>query len=108
MKTERQDKVVVLSLVNNEVVLGRVIAEDDDVIELVKPMQLILDPMSGGIGMIPYHAIYRGKDYQEKTFQKKFIMDIIDDCNEEFKEKYSEYVTGIKLEKGNSTSGIIA
>jgi len=89
------DETILLQLVTGDVVMGLVQAEDEDTIELKKPMSLIMNPMQGGIGMIPYMAVYLGKEKTEQIFNRKHIINIEDDFMQDFKDKYREYLTGI-------------
>jgi len=62
-----------IKLVTGEVVLGELIGINDG-ITLKKPMTLILDPMQGGIGMMPYDAVYTQEESEEHTYSDNHIM----------------------------------
>jgi len=62
-----------IKLVTGEVVLGELLGNKDG-ITLKKPMTLMLDPMQGGIGMMPYDAIYTQEETEEHTYDYVHIM----------------------------------
>jgi len=67
-------KLQMIKLVTGEVVMGEEIQTDETVLILKKPMTLMLDPMQGGVGMLPYDAIYTQEENEEQIFEKKYIV----------------------------------
>ncbi len=86
-------------LVSGDVVLGKLDPEDlnKEEVTVSKPMQLMLDPAQGGIGMIPYNALYSQQEPEEWTFKVSHIMEFIP-VHESFKDAYVRQTTGIELE----------
>jgi hypothetical protein len=82
-------------MVTGDVVMGKVKDETEDTIVLTKPVQLMLDPVQGGVGMIPYDAVYSQVETEEETFEKKFIIHNID-IHSSFEEAYIKRTTGIE------------
>ncbi len=95
-------KIVMFKLVSGDVVLGKIDQEisvmgtDIDTIVVDKPMQLMLDPTQGGVGMIPYDAIFTQEESEEQTFRMKDIMHEMK-VHETFEEAYIKQTTGIEL-----------
>jgi hypothetical protein len=85
----------ILKLVNGEIVLGELQLETDETIILGKPMSLMLDPMQGGVGMIPFDAIYTQKELEEITFDKTHVMYEME-VHPTFEEAYIKQTTGIE------------
>ncbi len=90
-----QDEVILIQLVTGDVVMGKVEIDSEDGIELLKPMSLIMNPMQGGIGMIPFMAVYLGREKDSHFFKKAHIVSIEHDFMQDFKDKYEEYLTGV-------------
>ena len=90
-----QDEIVLLQLVTGDVVMGKVEIDSEDGMELLKPMSLIMNPMQGGIGMIPYMAVYLGREKESHFFKKEHIVGLEHDFMEDFKIKYDEYLRNI-------------
>ena len=88
--------VVMFKLVTGEVVMGRVIEENDTELKVGKPVTLTLDPIQQGVGMIPYDAIYTQEEPSEFTFEKKFIMHNLK-VHPDFEEAYIKHSTNIEL-----------
>lgn len=84
-----------VKLVTGDVVLGKVQSENEDELIFDKPMILMLDPMQGGVGMIPYNAIYTQKEPEEASFAKKFIIEEME-IHSSFEEAYIKQTTGIE------------
>jgi len=82
----------ILQLVNSENIIG-MISSDDDTITIEYPMSLMLDPMSGGLGMMPYLAIYTGTVQDERILVKKHILGVLEEkeLTPEIVAKYHEY-----------------
>jgi len=83
----------ILQLVNSENIIGMISNTLDETITIEYPMSLMLDPMSGGLGMMPYLAIYTGTIQDEKIISKKHILGILEekDLTPEIAAKYFEY-----------------
>jgi hypothetical protein len=88
-------EIKMIKLVNGEVVLGGIKEETDDKIVFSKPMQLMLDPMQGGVGMIPYDAVYIQEELEEFSFDKKHIMHEMK-VHSSFEDAYNKQTTGIE------------
>ncbi len=69
----------IVKLVSGDVVMGNMDENDLENIEFVmdKPMQLVLDPSRGGIGMMPYNALYSQIEPEEHTFKTIHVMEFI-------------------------------
>jgi len=87
-------EVALIQIITGEVVMGKVQSLDDGV-NLEKPMSLIMNPMQGGIGMIPHMAVYLGKELEEITIKESHVVYSTTEFMDDFKAKYQEYLTGI-------------
>ncbi len=96
-------KIVMFKLVSGDVVLGKIEDEilitdtDLDTITVAKPMQLMLDPTQGGVGMIPYDAVFCQIEQEEHNFRTIDIMHPMP-VHETFEEAYIKQTTGIDLD----------
>ena len=81
-------------LVSGDVVLGKLDPLDltNEEIVVEKPMQLMLDPTQGGIGMIPYNALYSQVEPEEATFKIEHVMEFIP-VHASFEEAYITQTT---------------
>jgi len=102
MERNYENETVILQLINGEYVLGRVEYKDENNIKILKPMQIIIDPTMGGVGMIPYAIPILGKEPTDWTFRIKDVMNIVTDFNVDFKKKFDEYFSGIISEPNAS------
>ena len=93
-------ELVILKLVSGDVVIGRHDVENspEGQRRILKPMNLMLDPMQGGVGMIPYDAIYTQEEPKEFTFNKEHIMHYMK-VHSSFEEAFIKQVTGIETPK---------
>lgn len=82
----------IVQLVNSENIIGYIETSENEII-MEYPMTLMLDPMSGGLGMMPYLAIYTGTILNETIIDKKHIIGIIEEeiITKEIVEKYQDY-----------------
>jgi len=92
----QKSPLAIIQLSNSENIIGPISYSthpDEDSITVEYPMSLMLDPMSGGLGMMPYLAIYTGTLSDSKTFSKKHIVNVVeeDDLTPEIVEKYNDY-----------------
>jgi len=88
----------IVKLVSGDVVMGRMdMAEivDAGTLTVEKPMQLMLDPTQGGVGMIPYDAIFTQEEPEEKTFRAEHVMHDMP-VHKSFEEAYIKQTTGIE------------
>ncbi len=98
-------KIVMFKLVSGDVVLGKIDQDifitdtDIDTIIVENPMQLMLDPTQGGVGMIPYDAVFTQEEKEEQTFRMKDIMHEMK-VHETFEEAYIKQTTGIEINTG--------
>ncbi len=85
-------------LVSGDVVLGRYDQEDLEKDEIVvdKPFQLMLDPTQGGVGLIPFEAIFTQLEPEEHTFKTKDIMYELT-VHVTFEDAYIKQTTGIEI-----------
>jgi len=85
-------------LVSGDVVLGKLNPEDLKKEEVVvdKPMQLMLDPTQGGIGMLPYNALYSQIEPEEVSFKVIHIMEFIP-VHKTFEDAYTTQTAGIEI-----------
>ena len=91
--------IVMLKLVTGEVVMGALkeeVSGENGYTTLEKPMTLMLDPMQGGVGMIPYDAIYTQKEVDEFSWRADVIVHTMD-VHESFEEAYIKQTTGIEV-----------
>ncbi len=91
-------KTIMIKLVTGDVVLGR--ADEADLLKeeitIEKPMQLMLDPTAGGVGMIPYDAIFTQSEPDSQTFETIHIVHQME-VHPSFEEAYIKQTTGIEL-----------
>jgi hypothetical protein len=87
----------IIKLVSGDVVMGRMdLAEmADGTLVVEKPMQLMLDPTQGGVGMIPYDAIFTQIEQDSVTFKAEHVMHDMP-VHETFEEAYIKQTTGIE------------
>lgn len=91
-----ENKITIIKLISGEVVMGRVKMADNNEIVITHPMQLLLDPTQGGVGMIPYDAIYTQVESEEHTFKQEHIMHHMP-VHQSFEDAYIAQTTGISL-----------
>lgn len=106
-KNINETPIGIIQLVNSENIIGPVTTTPDETsVYIEHPMSLMLDPMSGGLGMMPYLAIYTGTLLDGKVIDKKHIVGIIEeaDLTPEILEKYNEYSSQVlgELKKENN------
>ncbi len=91
-------EIKLFKLVSGDVVLGKMDLEDLNKEEVIvdKPMQLMLDPTQGGIGMIPYNALYSQIEPEELPFKVEHIMEFIP-VHSTFEDDYIKQTTGIEV-----------
>ena len=93
-------KIGIVKLVSGDVIMGRMdfteLANDEE-ITIEKPMQLMLDPTQGGVGMIPYDAIFTQTEPNEIVFRTEHIMHDMP-VHSTFEEAYIKQTTGIETE----------
>ena len=97
-----------IKLVTGEVVIGKELeAVVGEGLRLAKPMTLMLDPMQGGVGMIPYDAIYTQVECEKYSWKTEHIIDPEMPIHESFEEAYIKQTTGIELDAGAEELPII-
>jgi len=96
METNRT--IAILKLISGDVVMGKMNTDElqEDTIVVSKPMQLMLDPTQGGVGMIPYDAIFTQIEPEEQVFKTSHVMHTLP-VHETFEEAYIKQTTGIEL-----------
>ncbi len=90
---------IMFKLVSGDVVMGKgdlSKIETDEKFIVEKPMQLMLDPTQGGVGMIPYDAIFSQSEIDSQEFRTKDVMHTVE-IHDSFKEAYLKQTTGIEL-----------
>jgi hypothetical protein len=89
----------IVKLVSGDVVMGRMDLEElkDGALVVEKPMHLMLDPTQGGVGMIPYDAIFTQIEQEEVTFRAEHIMHDVP-VHSSFEEAYIKQTTGIETQ----------
>jgi hypothetical protein len=89
-----------VKVISGEYVLGKVEHQDENTIVLKKPISVIFDPMQGGLGFMPYDAMYLMKEVPEIIFSKDKLIHVFEGDNipTELKDKYIEFDTGIITE----------
>jgi len=92
-------KIMMIKLVTGDVVLGEYQSDELDTLTLKRPMSLMMDPMQGGVGMVPYNAIYTQEEPEEWVFDKKYIMEDDLSVHSSFEEAYVQRTTGIETPK---------
>jgi len=95
METTELNEVVMYKLVTGEVIMGKLTTYAEDHIILEKPMTLMLDPIQGGVGMVPYDAIYTQEEPEEMVYNKRNIMHPMK-VDSQFKDAYLKQTTGIE------------
>ena len=82
----------ILGLVNGDQIIGDCI-EDDNGICIKYPMSLVMDPVSGGLGMMPYLSMYTGELSKERVIDINHVVTNLreDELMDEIKTKYAEY-----------------
>ena len=90
-------KIIMIKLVSGDVVLGKGNVDElnGENITIDKPMQLMLDPTQGGVGMIPYDAVFTQTESDSQTFRSIDVMHLME-VHETFKEAYIKQTTGIE------------
>ena len=88
-------EITMIKLVTGEVVMGKLKEETDETITLEKPMTLMLDPMQGGVGMIPYDAIYTQEEKEEMIWNKSHVVHDMK-VHPQFEEAYIKQTSGIE------------
>ena len=83
-----------IKIVTGEVIMGKQLPSEDGVL-IEKPFALIMDPMQGGVGMMPYNAIYTQSEPEKAIFKEEHIVERID-IHETFEEAYIKQTTGIE------------
>jgi len=93
-------KITIVKLVTGDVVMGKLDTENttDEKMRLLKPMTLMLDPMQGGVGMMPYDAVFSQKEPEFMDFDTIHIVHEIP-VHETFEEAYIKQTTGIETPK---------
>ncbi len=92
-------EVIMIKLVSGDVILGKGNLDDlgEVFITIDKPMQLMLDPTQGGVGMIPYDAIYTQQESDSQEFRSIDVMHTLE-VHETFEEAYIKQTTGIETQ----------
>jgi hypothetical protein len=89
-------ELILIQLTSGDTVLGKHLDETDETITIGKPMQLMLDPTQGGVGMIPYMAIFTQQELPEYIFNKDHVIGEFP-VHESFAEAYIKQTTGNEL-----------
>jgi len=91
-------EIVILKLVSGDVVMGRYDLENspEGKRRILKPMNLMLDPMQGGVGMMPYDAVFSQKEPEMMDFKEEHIMHEIP-VHSSFEEAYIKQTSGIEI-----------
>ncbi len=89
---------IMIKLVTGDVVLGKGDLEDlnKEEITIEKPMQLMLDPTAGGVGMIPYDAIFTQEEPDSQTFKSIHVIHPMS-VHASFEDAYIKQTTGIEI-----------
>ncbi len=89
---------IMIKLVTGDVVLGKGDLEDlnKEEITIEKPMQLMLDPTQGGVGMIPYDAIFCQSEPDSQTFKSEHVIHPMP-VHSTFEDAYIKQTTGIEV-----------
>jgi len=90
-----EKEIKMIKLVTGEVVMGRLKERGETFWTFEKPMTLMLDPMQGGVGMIPYDAIYTQEEKEEMTWDKSHVVHDMK-VHPQFEEAYIKQTTGIE------------
>ncbi len=74
--SETKKNIGMFKLVSGDVILGRYNQEDltNEKIVIDKPFQLMLDPTKGGVGLIPFEAIFTQIEPEQHEFKTEHIM----------------------------------
>jgi len=90
-----KNQVIMIKLATGEVVMGKLKEDTDTEITLEKPMTLMLNPMQGSVGMIPYDVIYTQEEPEEMTWIKNHVIHGMK-VHSQFEEAYIKETTGIE------------
>lgn len=101
-QTEKNIKL--FKIITGEVILGEV-TDKETIYYIKKPVELRFEPMLGGLSFLPYMAVYLGKELDEISIKKDFIVHEFerDDIPVELEAKYREYISGIITPTTNPT-----
>ena len=94
-------EIVMSKLITGEVVMGKSRGDVDHKVTIERPFILMLDPMQGGIGMMPYDIHFTEKEISEITIREEHILHYID-CSDQFKKAYIKQTIGIELVKNTN------
>jgi hypothetical protein len=88
----------IFKLVSGDVIIGKFDKSQlqEDEVVVTKPMQLMLDPTQGGVGMLPYDAIFSQIEPEDFTFKTRHVMHEIP-VHKSFEDAYIQHTTGIML-----------
>ena len=88
-----------ISMVNGDNVLIDYIETKGDTVIGKYPMSMVIDAQQGGLGMVPYLAVFTGKIEKEFSLSTNFIIKITDDLLEDIKTNYSNYLKQLQEEE---------
>lgn len=91
------NEIVIIKMVTGDVVMGRLGGEgsSETTTKLLRPMTLMLDPMQGGVGMMPYDAVFSQQEPEDIVFKDEHIVHTIP-VHHSFEEAYIKQTTGIE------------
>ena len=83
-----------------KLITGDVVMADTEIKDGVylakKPVQLIMSPTEGGVGLMPYDAIFTQKEQDEISFKEEHVMYEMP-IADVFEKSYIEFKTGIEV-----------
>ncbi|MHA1624660.1 MAG: hypothetical protein ACTSWH_05995 [Promethearchaeota archaeon] len=84
-------------LTTGDVILGEISDNElTDVITINKPLQLVMDPTQGGVGLMPYNAIFAQKEVESVEIKSEHIVHEIE-VAKAFEDSYIQFKTGIEV-----------
>lgn len=82
-------------LITGDVILGDTV-EENGFVTITKPVQLVLDPMQGGAGMMPYAAVFTQEEMDELILKEEHIVHPLK-VSEPYEKAYINFKTGIEV-----------
>jgi len=89
-------KTIYLKLITGQYIIGDLEFEDEKNVVVKKPVGLEFNPMAGGLGFMPYDAMYLGKELEKVDIKKEHIMHKFEPPKE-IMDQYVKFKTGIDL-----------
>ena len=89
-------EIKMFKLVTGDVIMGDSTEEIDGSFTIIKPVQLIMDPTQGGVGLMPYGAVFTQEEMDEINIKSEHIMHEFK-VSKPFEDSYINFKTGIEV-----------